>query len=358
MCCMTPKVTVLITVYNALPFLSEAIESVLTQTFRYFELLIIDDASTDGSAKLIQSYQDPRIRFLPNTENLGTAGSMNRGIAEAHASVIMRMDHDDVSTPTRLERQLEYLNTHPEVAAVCSWEHTIDERGRVMRSWRAEIKNRGQFFGPLLLGLCPIWHPSLMVRTEAVRSIGGFIATSWPAEDFDVTMRLALAGFGAAVVPEFLLLQRQHRKRQSIQSEQRQKDATARLHSEMIQKFSPDPKRADALSRLLRLESPVRAITKSKRELLTLFALLDQTLKRAGQTLEFTPAEHHAMVAVVNRRLGWGPRVGRTLSSLPSPLWWTVFFLGSPMLFGRLRTLASACYRWLCLLRHPRQFFQ
>ena len=354
---MNPPVTVLMTVYNALPYLSEAIESILGQTFKEFEFLIIDDASTDGSEERIRSYHDNRIRFLPNEKNLGTAGSMNRGIAEARAPIIMRMDHDDVSMPSRLEHQLAYLDRYSEVAAVCSWEHTIDEKGRIMRSWRAEIKNRGEFFGPLLLGLCPIWHPSLMVRIEALRSIGGFRESSWPAEDFDVTMRLALAGYGAAIVPEFLLLQRQHQRRQSIQSEEKQRSATARLHTAVIAQCCPNLERAAELAAFLRCEKPLRGIARSKEEALAFLEMFEHTVKRFATTLQFSASEQDRMRKILRRRLGFGPSFGLRHRRLPAWLWFFCFDVTSPLLHPRLRERLALWYRVFWKLRHPRQFF-
>lgn len=354
---MSPAVTVLTTVYNGLPYLREAVESVFAQTFSDFEYLIVDDASTDASSAYLASLSDPRVRVLTNPKNLGTAGSMNRGITEARARIIMRLDQDDVSLPTRLQRQLAHLDAHPEVAIVCTFEHTIDGAGRVLRSWRTTVANRGEFLGPILLGLCPIWHPSIMVRKAAMDRIGGFIPASWPAEDFDVTMRLALAGFGAAVVPEFLVLQRQHGRRQSIQSESKQKAAMSRLHTEMIASFCPDASRISALAAFLRQESTERTWGRSKVELLTLLECLKQTLDRMGSALGFTLSERGSMERILRRRLGWGPIIGPHLYWLPTPFWFFSFYIGSPLFLPRLRRVLSTWYRVLCECRHPRQFF-
>lgn len=354
---MIPRVTVLTCVYNGLPYLKEAVESVLAQTFSDFEYLIVDDASTDGSPAYLASLSDPRVRVLTNAKNLGTASSMNRGIKEAHGSIIMRLDQDDVSLPTRLERQFEYLNTHTQVAVVCSWEHTIDGQGRILRSWKATIANRGAFLGPLFLGLCPIWHPSLMVRKAAMGHIGGFLSSSWPAEDFDVTMRLALAGYGAAVVPEFLVLQRQHHHRQSIQSEGKQKAAMGRLHTEMMARFCPDASLTEVVAALLRCELAVSGFLSSKAQALRVLDALAGTMVRAAQSLEYTGEERAALECVVRARLGFGPTIGRRLRALPAPVWLVTFYGASPLLLPGLRRWVSTCYRIFCELRYPCQFF-
>ena len=107
-------------VYNGLPYLREAIESVLCQTFTDFEFLIVDDASTDGSTDLIKSYGDSRIRLIRNEHNLGTSGSMNRGIELARSEYIARIDQDDVCLPERLREQLAFIESRPDLAIVCS----------------------------------------------------------------------------------------------------------------------------------------------------------------------------------------------------------------------------------------------
>jgi len=108
-----PLVTVLMPVYNAERFLSEAMDSILNQTLINFEFLIIDDGSHDSSLKIIRSYDDPRIRLVQNEKNLGISATLNKGINLASADLIARMDADDISYPERLQKQYDYLKrTH------------------------------------------------------------------------------------------------------------------------------------------------------------------------------------------------------------------------------------------------------
>ena len=104
------RVTVLMPVYNAELFLSEAIESILRQTWSDFEYLIINDGSTDNSRKIISSFRDPRIRLVDNPSNLGLTKSLNKGLELAEGEYIARQDADDISHPKRLERQVQFLN--------------------------------------------------------------------------------------------------------------------------------------------------------------------------------------------------------------------------------------------------------
>ena len=105
-----PLVTVLMPVFNAEKYLRLAIDSVLNQSYSYFEFLIIDDGSTDQSAQIIRSYSDPRIRFLQNECNLGLVTTLNRGIESSQGQYLARMDADDISYPQRLEKQVALLN--------------------------------------------------------------------------------------------------------------------------------------------------------------------------------------------------------------------------------------------------------
>lgn len=111
----TPRVTVLMPVYNAETYLQEAVESILRQTFADFEFLIIDDASTDTSREMVRSYSDPRIRLLENERNMRVAATLNRGLDEATGEYIARMDADDVSLPRRLEKQVAFMDRQPEI---------------------------------------------------------------------------------------------------------------------------------------------------------------------------------------------------------------------------------------------------
>src|SRR3990170_6879460 len=106
---MMPTLTVLMPVYNAGNYLHEAIESILSQTFRDFEFLIIDDASTDSSVDIIESFQDPRIRLVKNDINMGITATLNKGIELSTTELIARMDADDISYVDRLQKQYEYF---------------------------------------------------------------------------------------------------------------------------------------------------------------------------------------------------------------------------------------------------------
>ena len=123
-----PKVSVLMPVYNTKEeYLREAIESILNQTFRDFEFLIIDDGSTNGAQAVIKSYQDERIRFVQNETNLGIFKTRNKLCAMARGEYVATFDSDDISLPTRLEKEVAYLDEHPDVSVVGAWYERFPE---------------------------------------------------------------------------------------------------------------------------------------------------------------------------------------------------------------------------------------
>src|ERR1041384_3373929 len=108
-----PKVTVIFPVFNGEKFLHLSIRSILNQTFRDFELLLIDDGSTDKTREIISGFEDARIRFLSNEKNEGLIFTLNLGIAEAHGEFLARMDADDIAFPERLQKQVDFLEANP-----------------------------------------------------------------------------------------------------------------------------------------------------------------------------------------------------------------------------------------------------
>jgi glycosyltransferase involved in cell wall biosynthesis len=185
----TPRVTVLMTVFNGERHLREAVDSVLGQSFRDFELLIIDDGSTDGTAALLTTISDPRVRRTRHAENVGLMRSLNHGLALARGELIARHDADDVSEPDRLARQVAFLDANPSVALVGAWYRKIDESGaslgeRTLPVGHDQIRWALHFY-------CPFVHSAVVFRTSAVRDAGGYDEALTFAEDYDLWSRLA-----------------------------------------------------------------------------------------------------------------------------------------------------------------------
>lgn len=205
---MTPRVTVLIAVYNGGEYLHEAVASVLEQTYDHFELLLVDDSSTDGAVEELP--RDRRIRVLRNGRNLGQIPSLNRGLREAAGVYVARLDHDDVCLPGRLERQVELLDSEPHVALAATWVDIVDNSGRLWAKIRTEIDSYVNFATAVTTARLVLAHPSLMFRRDVVLGLGGFDERLGAAEDQELYRRLVLARHDARVVPELLVLYRRH----------------------------------------------------------------------------------------------------------------------------------------------------
>ncbi|MDT0631199.1 glycosyltransferase [Rubrivirga sp. S365] len=185
-----PRVSVLMAVYNGEQYLAEALDSVLAQTLSDIEIVVVDDASTDGTAAILADYaaRDGRLVVLRNEENRKLAASLNRGLAACRAPLVARADADDVNMPDRLEKQVAFLERHPEVGVLGSGFHRIGPGGEYLYSKgyaedHETIRARQLFSGSLL-------HPSVVFRADVVRGVGGYDESYWTAQDTDLWARL------------------------------------------------------------------------------------------------------------------------------------------------------------------------
>ena len=180
------RLSVLMTVYNGFPYLPAAVESILGQTYTDFELVIVDDGSTDRSAAYLAALDDRRVRIITQP-NAGTAAAANRGLAECGGQLLARMDADDVSVAHRFQRQVDELDRRPQIGMVGSFTTTLgDERlGGVV----ALPTDHDDIVAALRAGRHAMSHPTLMLRTALLREIGGY----WPyrlVDDWDMMLRM------------------------------------------------------------------------------------------------------------------------------------------------------------------------
>ena len=203
-----PIVTVLMSVYNGERYLREAIESILVQTWQDFELVCINDGSTDQSREIVLSFNDPRIRLVDNEQNLGLAKSLNKGLMLARGNLIARQDADDISEPDRLLKQVAFLEQCSEIVLVGSWYSEIDAKG----NRRANIKLPCDYTDirwGLLLG-CPFVHSSVMFRKSAVpEKVGFYRGDLVYSEDYELWSRVARC-LPVANLDEYLVRLRIH----------------------------------------------------------------------------------------------------------------------------------------------------
>lgn len=202
-----PKITVLMAVYNGQKYLGQAIESVLSQTFSNFEFFVINDASTDESLKIIQSYNDPRIKIINNDQNLGLTKSLNIGLRQALGKYVARQDADDISLPKRLEKQYKYLESNPEVVLIGSWAEVIDETGKIIGYKKKAIDPDVIKFDIIIAN--PILHSSIFFRREEILQSGGYNENYKFAQDFELYCRL-IKKYKIINFPEILIQFRLH----------------------------------------------------------------------------------------------------------------------------------------------------
>ena len=211
-------ISVVMPAYNAVPFISEAIESVLAQTYRDFELIVVNDGSTDSTLDVVEEYaaQDERIKVYTHA-NVGTAPTLNRGIELADGEWVFLMHADDRMRPNRLERQLDFIAKHPELAVVSSLVRHIDSKSRVIGKDNSRLVTPEAVEKVVSANeLIGISHPAVAFRKSAVLSVGGYRQAFWPAEDTDLWNRLAEKGYKVLVQPEYLLDYRMHGNSASI----------------------------------------------------------------------------------------------------------------------------------------------
>ncbi len=166
----TPKISIVMSLYNSGKYLREAIDSVLSQTLSDFEFIIIDDGSSDNGAAIVRSYDDSRIRLIIQ-ENSGLAAALNKAIQLAKSKLIARMDPDDICFPERLSKQCEYLEQYPEVMALGSAAICIDLNGEVLPL----ISMKKHFeIGDQPMPESPCIHPSVIFRRSAFDKAGGY----------------------------------------------------------------------------------------------------------------------------------------------------------------------------------------
>ncbi len=207
-----PRISVLMSVKDTLPFLKEAIASIVHQSFQDWELVIIDNCSTDGTAQAAEqaAQADPRIRVLRNERDLGHSGGLNRGLAVCRGEWIARMDGDDIALPNRLERQLAFVRENPDVAATGCLAYYIDSNGRRAGKTAAELTTREEFqrFRSQNLPI-GILHPGALIRRDVLVELGGYRPVYDPANDIDLWCRIS-DGHVILVQPEYLMEYRIH----------------------------------------------------------------------------------------------------------------------------------------------------
>lgn len=200
-----PRVSVVMSVYNEERYVGEAVESILRQTFEDFEFVIIDDGSVDRTPMILKSYRDPRIRIY-HQANTGQSLALNRGIRLASGPYIARMDADDISLPERLEREVRFLDSHPEIGLVGTWCVKVDARTGTERF--QPMPQDDEAIRKFMAIDNPFIHSSVMIRKSVLDTVGlyneGFI---W--QDYELWVRVARC-HRMANISKPLIIRRKH----------------------------------------------------------------------------------------------------------------------------------------------------
>jgi len=197
-------ISVVMGVHNGERFLQQSVDSILAQSFGDYEFIIVDDGSTDGTAAILESYTDPRISVI-HQSNRGLTEVLQTGLEVARGEYFARQDSDDISLPTRFEHQLDYLRSHPDVLAVGTSCVEIDEEGVLRRHLDHPLDDIG--CKERLAISSPLPHGSVIVRMETLRELGGYRKQFTLAQDRDLWLRLSERG-KLANLPEHLYLWR------------------------------------------------------------------------------------------------------------------------------------------------------
>ena len=231
---IVPLVSVVLPVFNGEAHIGDAVQSVLAQTFTDFQLLVIDDGSTDDTARVLSGFADSRLRVIPLAGHQGLVAALNRGVRESGAAFIARMDADDVCLPRRLERQVAFLKTHPDIDVCGTWTRDIGERHGARRlPVDPEHVHARLFFG----GATD--HPTVMMRRAFVEANRLAYREDFAcAEDLDLLTRAADVG-RLANVPEILLLYRAHPQQVSVVRSAAQASTHARIALRQLRALVP-----------------------------------------------------------------------------------------------------------------------
>jgi len=197
-----PNVSVVMSVYNGQRFVGQTIESVLDQTYNDFEFIIVNDGSTDGTGQIIKGYKDRRIRIINSQANLGLPAALNRGISSANGAYIARVDADDPCFPDRFEKQVRFLDAHPDIQAVGGAAVVVNEAGR--RLCLVKHPSAPEIIEKTLLKHNCFVHGAVIMRRSAFEQAGQYREQFTYAQDYDLWLRMSERGALANLDDEVL----------------------------------------------------------------------------------------------------------------------------------------------------------
>ncbi len=236
-----PKISIIMPVYNGGNYLRTAIDSILSQTFKDFEFIIIDDGSVDRSVEIVKSYNDKRIKFVQNENNIGIALTMNKGLQLARGEYVARMDCDDISLPKRFAEQVKFMDQHQSIGICGSWVKVIGDNHEYI--WKYETDP--QKIKICLLFVCSLASPTVIMRRALlVRHDLHFQHLDVVAEDYDLWTR-AVQFFDICNIPKVLLLYRIHQNNNTKRVMSEVKNSAQEINRKQIIRLGINPTKED-----------------------------------------------------------------------------------------------------------------
>lgn len=260
-----PAFSVVMAAYNSARTVGEAIESVRGQTRSDWELVVVDDASSDGTVGVAEAFADPRVRVVRTAGNGGPAAARNRGIALAEAPLICTLDSDDLWLPHYLDTMSHILDSNPDASVACTDAWVLDQTTRRVRKKSAmaflnppdPLPGNTETFLAELLRRNFVYN-SVTVRREALRAVGGYDERLWIGEDWELWLRLAAAGFRFVRTPQLLAVYRQRADSLMTSHSERLIDAKCEVYRVVAEEWDTGPHIRD-LALGLRRETTLRS---------------------------------------------------------------------------------------------------
>lgn len=301
-----PEISVVMSVYNGEAYLSDAMDSIVNQTFQDWELIVIDDGSTDQTPNILKGYaqKDSRVKVYRNEKNLRLQASLNKALSLTEGTYIIRMDGDDICHRERFERQWNFMECHPEISVSCSRWYTFDEKDSRPRC----LYQRGgaDYVAGLLLFFNPIIHPAVIARGNLLRA-WKYEETCTCTEDLDLWLRLTAGGKKLAISDDYLLKYRQHEKQITAVTTEKQKEEYQKIigkfYEQMLFPLSENEielltneiyfgqKKNSDMKKFCRFCQKILKVNKEKKKLpeqAVKYAMLEQTIEycRRGNPLK------------------------------------------------------------------------
>ena len=226
-----PLISVIMSTYNEEKYIETSLKSLLNQTFQEFEIIIVDDASTDNTRQLIQRLQDERIHLICNEENQGLTKNLNKALKYVTGKYIARMDGDDIAFPTRFEKQVQYMEKHPETMLVSCYTKSFGDSDLVFA-----LPDDSEVLKVRML-VRPVYaHPGFMMRRELIEAGYRYNEEYRTAQDYEFASRVA-EKYKIGLVPEILLLYRVHKKQVSAKAGNQQFNNADKIRKRQLERL-------------------------------------------------------------------------------------------------------------------------